>query len=121
MGQATAMATPAKSVTPILKSPTRAKTQRPLSYVQNSSVRTSPKPQYRRTQSQHSGLSPKKSPTENKVEEFSSLKQKWESLSSDKKTPSTERASSTGTVSKNTAPADGLKSRIPRPVFRVSK
>jgi len=128
MGQAAAATTtttmtPTKSTTPILKSPTRAKAQRPLSYVQNSSVRTSPKPQYRRTQSQHSGLSPKKSPTENKVEEFSTLKQKWESLSSDKKKPPTERASSAGTASKNTPPppADASKSRIPRPVFRVNK
>lgn len=119
-----ALTSPVNSApTPILKSPTRAKSQRPVSYVQNSSVRTSPRPLYRRTQSQHSGLSPKKSPTENKVEEFSSLKQKWETLSSDKKTlpPPTERASSTGAVSKSSAPADGLKSRIPRPVFRVTK
>ena len=80
---------PVKTAAPILKnSPTRAKMQRPLSYVQSSS-KPNAKPLYRRTQSQHSGLSPKTSPThdkqEPKAEEFSSLKQKWESLCKERK------------------------------------
>ena len=130
----------AKPTTPtktILKSPTRSKTQRPMSYVQNSPNKTSPKPQYRRTQSQHSGLSPKKSnvaqqqdgnKTETKVEEFSSLKQKWESLCGDRKPPSETGGNKsvsaaviptpTSTTAGETSP---LKSRIPRPVFRFSK
>lgn len=136
-------ASPAKPSTPtktILKSPTRSKSQRPMSYVQNSPSKTSPKPQYRRTQSQHSGLSPKKSnvaqqqpesnKTETKVEEFSSLKQKWESLCGDR--PKKPSETSTGGNKSNAAaiPApvtatagetSPLKSRIPRPVFRFSK
>lgn len=109
----------------ILKSPNRTPVkqhsqplQRPVSYVQNS---PSHKPQYRRTQSQHSGLSSpsKRSPqqqqqqdsnkTESKVEEFSSLKQKWESLSK----TTTVKAASDANVP--------VKSRIPRPVFRFNK
>lgn len=140
-------ASPAKPTTPtktILKSPTRSKTQRPLSYVQNSPSKTSPKPQYRRTQSQHSGLSPKKSnvaqqqqqlsenKTEIKLEEFSSLKQKWESLCSDRKQPSEttttgnkSSAASAAVIPPPPLAAQGetspLKSRIPRPVFRFGK
>lgn len=136
--------TPTKT---ILKSPTRSKTQRPMSYVQNSPSKMSPKPLYRRTQSQHSGLSPKKSnnvaqqqqqqqpennsKTETKVEEFSSLKQKWESLCGDRRKAG-ETATGGGNKS-NIAPVipapvtvpagetSPLKSRIPRPVFRFSK
>lgn len=134
-------ASPAKPTTPtktILKSPTRSKTQRPLSYVQNSPSKTSPKPQYRRTQSQHSGLSPKKSnvaqqqqdnnKTETKVEEFSSLKQKWESLCGDRKQPGETATSNKSTaavippsLTSVTGETSPLKSRIPRPVFRFSK
>ena len=109
----------------ILKSPNRTPVkqhsqplQRPVSYVQNS---PSHKPQYRRTQSQHSGLSspskrspqqqqqPDNSKTESKVEEFSSLKQKWESLS---------KTTAVKTTSDANVP---VKSRIPRPVFRFNK
>lgn len=128
--------TPTKT---ILKSPTRTKIQRPLSYVQNSPSKTSPKPQYRRTQSQHSGLSPKKSnvaqqqqennKTEMKVEEFSSLKQKWESLCGDKRSPSetSNKSSSSSAVvlttptTTSTGETSPLKSRIPRPIFRFNK
>ena len=111
----------------ILKSPNRTPVkqhsqpmQRPVSYVQNS---PSHKPQYRRTQSQHSGLSspnkrspqqhhqqPDNSKTESKVEEFSSLKQKWESLSKTTAPKLTSDANNTP-----------VKSRIPRPVFRFNK
>ena len=139
MSPASKPSTPTKT---ILKSPTRSKTQRPMSYVQNSPSKMSPKPLYRRTQSQHSGLSPKKSNnvaqqqqqpessnTETKVEEFSSLKQKWESLCGDRK-----KAGETATggnksnapvipapVTAPTGETSPLKSRIPRPVFRFSK
>ena len=134
--------TPTKT---ILKSPTRSKTQRPMSYVQNSPSKTSPKPLYRRTQSQHSGLSPKKSnnvvaqqqqqpesnnKTETKIEEFSSLKQKWESLCGDRKKPSETATGGNKSNALTVIPApvtaatgetSPLKSRIPRPVFRFSK
>jgi hypothetical protein len=123
--------------TPILKSPTRTpavRTQRPLSYAANSSKPQSPRPLYRRTQSQHSGLSPSKSPQspkrqqsqqqqqqDNKVEEFSWLKQKWESMCKKKAEPGATTPGTgptTPTAANNsTSP---LKSRIPRPVFRVN-
>ena len=117
-----------KPATPVS---TRSKTQRPLSYVQNSPTKTaaSARPQYRRTQSQHSGLSPSKKVTnnqqqqqleeENKVEEFTSLKQKWESLCSDRKQQQQQQQQQTGEMTKEvTSP---LKSKIPRPVFRFNK
>lgn len=109
--------TPTKT---ILKSPTRTptKAQRPLSYVQNSPTK-SPKPQYRRTQSQHSGLSPKRSPQheakpEAKIEQFSTLKQKWESMCKKKPVESAAKAMAASSAGDQSP----VKSRIPRPVFR---
>ena len=111
-----------KSAPSILKSPTRSKPQRPLSFVQNSPKKTATPP-YRRAQSQHYDTSPKKvtAPSipaaESQVEEFSSLKKKWESLCGHKNDPAVNRRDSADA----TNPASPLRSRIPRPVNRLSK
>ena len=114
-------------------SPARPKPQRPMSFVQNSSpTKKGPPHQYRRTQSQHSGLSPKKfgqlnsqqqqpDKAEIKVDE---LRQKWESLCRDKKTIGGDEsaANKTSTVPVAQLSVDNsVKSRIPRPVFRSNK
>lgn len=120
--------------------PVRSKTQRPMSFVQNSPTKTNnggPPHQYRRTQSQHSGLSPKKcqqqqqqqpqqvDKAELKVDE---LRQKWESLCRDKK--GSEAVTNAGgshtkadviTPNSQHSADTTVKSRIPRPVFRSNK
>lgn len=107
----------------ILKSPTRSKAARPLSFVQNSANKaTSAPPPYRRAQSQHYDSSPTKRNTAppatsaasaaEEVEEFSSLKKKWESLCGQKGKPEPAVAH---------CPASPLKSKIPRPVSRYGK
>lgn len=140
-GPTSAATTPVQSpkkASPVHKAPNKLKA-RPVSFIQ-----TSPKannPVYRRTQSQHSGLSPRKTcpaPAntantsaagggEQDRQQFSSLKKKWESLCGQKKVDSS-RAKVQQQQQQNQEPQQqhqatdsGVKSRIPRPVQRLFK